>query len=71
MKHIQSYYNKIDSFLAQKSNKKQRASKAAKGLLAPSSTSSSEEKKKKNDMEVVAEFVQGIRDAKKEMLHGQ
>lgn len=69
MKHIQSYYNKVDTLLKVRADKKVSSKKRGKGLLAPS-MASPKETKKKTDIELIADFVQGIRDAKQEMMNG-
>lgn len=71
MKHIEAYYNKVNSLLKAKSSKKPAAKKSARGLLAPLREKSPDKKKKKEDIEIIADYVQGIRDAKEEMLNGR
>jgi len=71
MKSIEAYYNKINILLREQASKKKPSKKAAKGLLAPSGQKPVEGKKKKEDIEIIADYVQGIRDAKQEMLNGK
>jgi hypothetical protein len=68
MKHIQNYVDKIEAIIASKNNTKAKT-KEAKGLLAPSKTLPSKEQPK-TDMDVIASFVQSIRQAREEMKNG-
>lgn len=63
MKHIKDYVAKIETILEAKSNKKTKGS----GLLA---STKSVQSKEITDLDIVANFVQGIRTAKEEMKNG-
>jgi hypothetical protein len=65
MKHIQSYMNKIEGIIA--SNKP--SSKKKPTGFAPTKEKQTEETKKEDmNMKIVADTVQGIREARKGML---
>lgn len=68
MKHIEVYMKKIEDIIASKS-KTATKTKESKGLLAPSKPLPSEEKPK-TDIDVIASFVQSIRQAREEMKNG-
>ena len=59
-RHFKSYYNKISSMVD-----KSKDAPKAKGLLSPAGMMKKDEKKQKDAMETVAEFVKGIRAARK------
>lgn len=63
MQHIKDYISKIEKTLESKSNKKTKGS----GLLASTKPMQSKET---TDLDIVANFVQGIRTAKEEMKNG-
>ena len=60
--------DKIEAIIASK-NKSTMKTKEAKGLLAPSKTLPSKEQPK-TDIDVIAIFVQSIRQAREEMKNG-
>lgn len=68
MKHIKTYMNKIEAVIASK-NKSTLKTKESKGLLAPSKALPSKEQPK-TDIDVVANFVNSIRQAREEMKNG-
>jgi hypothetical protein len=68
MKHIKTYMNKIEALIASK-NKSTLKTKESKGLLAPSKALPSKEQPK-TDIDVVANFVNSIRQAREEMKNG-
>lgn len=68
MKHIEKYMKKIDAVVASRDKTMVKSSKS-KGLLAPSKPLSSEETPK-SDIDVIAAFVQSIRQERKEILNG-
>lgn len=68
MKHIKDYMNKIEDIIASK-NKTTTKTKEAKGLLSPSKTLPSKEQSK-TEIDVIASFVQSIRQAREEMKNG-
>lgn len=67
MKHIEKYMKKIEAIIAAKEKTDVRSSKS-KGLLAPSKMPS--EEKPKSDIDVIAGFVQSIRQERKGILNG-
>jgi hypothetical protein len=68
MKHIKTYMNKIEALIASK-NKSTLKTKESKGLLEPSKALPSKEQPK-TDIDVVANFVNSIRQAREEMKNG-
>jgi len=68
MKHIKTYMDKIEAIIASK-NKSILKTKESKGLLAPSKVLPSKEQPK-TDIDVIASFVQSIRQAREEMKNG-
>lgn len=68
MKHIKTYMNKIEALIASK-NKSTLKTKESKGLLVPSKALPSKEQPK-TDIDVVANFVNSIRQAREEMKNG-
>lgn len=68
MKHIEKYMKKIEAVIAAKDKTGAKSSKS-KGLLAPSKSLPSEETPK-SDIDVIAIFVQSIRQERKENLNG-
>jgi len=67
MKHIKQYMKKIEAIIAAKEKTDVKSSKS-KGLLAPSKVLS--EEGPKSDVDVIASFVQSIRQERKGMLNG-
>lgn len=68
MKHIKNYYAKIEAILAARKGSK-RVVKGT-GLAAPTgSMKPKEDGKDKKDLEVIADYVQGIREAREELLN--
>lgn len=68
MKHIKNYMKKIEDIIASKT-KTTTKTKESKGLLSPSKTLPSKEQPK-TDTDVIANFVQSIRQAREEMKNG-
>jgi hypothetical protein len=68
MQHIKKYMSKIDAIIASRI-KATTKTKGSKGLLAPSKTLPSDEQQK-TDMDVIASFVQSIRQSREEMKNG-
>jgi len=62
MKHIKSYWNKIENAVTSKSN----TSPKGRGLLA----SSKPKDQPKTEMDVIVNFVQSIRQSREEMKNG-
>jgi hypothetical protein len=71
MKHIKVYLNKVESILKNRSTKETKPTKKAEGFLQPMNKQEDTSPKKKDDLEIIADFVQGIRDSKKEVLNGK
>ena len=71
MKHIKVYLNKIESILKNRSTKETKPAKKTEGFLQPMNKQEDTSPKKKDDLEIIADFVQGIRDSKKEVLNGK
>jgi hypothetical protein len=69
MQPIEIYYKKIDRMLkARESTPKQKG----KGLLSPSGTPKpTNEQRDQGSMQIIAEIVDGIRQARKEMMNGK
>jgi hypothetical protein len=68
MMNIEAYYNKIEAAIAsRKTTKKGKSSK--RGLLAPSGADTST-KKEASQMMSIVEIVEGIREAREEILNG-
>jgi hypothetical protein len=65
MQHIKDYVSKIETILTSR-NKDVKKSKGS-GLLAPTKQTSSGNS---SELDIVANFVQGIRTAKEEMKNG-
>lgn len=65
MKHIKSYVSKIEAILSSR-NEGTKKTKGT-GLLASTKT---DQPKASSELDVIANFVQGIRTAKEEMKNG-
>ena len=65
MQHIKDYVSKVETILASQ-NKDTKKTKGA-GLLA---STKSMQPKTKSEIDIIANFVQGIRTAKQEMTNG-
>lgn len=68
MKHIENYMKKIEDIITSRSNTTTKT-KESKGLLSPSKALPSKEQPK-TDIDVIANFVQSIRQAREEMKNG-
>lgn len=66
MQHIKSYFNKIEGILSSRSGKPAKKDKLAGGFAAPSSKS--DMAKKKEAIDVVADYIEGIREARDQMM---
>lgn len=66
MQHIRSYCDKIEAVIASRTPSKE-PKKKSKGLLAPSK----EAAKERNQLDTIADIVQGIREAKEEILNAR
>lgn len=70
MKHIRSYCDKIEAVIASRTTVKQ-PTKKSKGLLAPSKEATAVAPKERDQLETIADIVQGIREAKEEILNAR
>lgn len=70
MQHIKVYYNKVEDILKKRTNGKRKA-KGSKGLLAPSGETMSMDKTERQQIDVIADIVEGIRQAREEMLNAK
>jgi len=69
MKHIKSYVDKIEAILVTQSSKENKPkSKGFLSLRMPEKDSGTE---KRSELDVIAQFVYGIRKAKEEMTNGR
>ena len=70
MKHIKPYMNKIDAMLA--SNKPSSSSKKKSFGFASSKEKPAEETKREDmNMKIIADVVQGIRQAREELVNAK
>lgn len=70
MQHIEIYYKKIDRMLkAKESSSKRKGS----GLLSPSDRPMPKQTVSRDteQMQIIADIVEGIREARKEMMNGK
>jgi hypothetical protein len=67
--HIKTYYDKIEAIIASRQQTK-KPKKARKGLLSPSSDAATSSKER-TQLEVIADIVEGIREAKEEILNAR
>ncbi len=67
--HIKSYYDKIEAVIAAR-GKMKKPKTARKGLLSPEGKSSSSSKER-SQLETIADMVEGIREAKEEILNAR
>lgn len=70
MQHIVNYCRKVENILsARSSGKKNMLDK--KGLLAPSKAPQSMDKEERQQIELIADIVEGIREAREEILNAK
>ncbi len=67
MKHIKTYMNKIESMIA--SNKPSTSKKKSMGFAPTKEKQTEETKKEDMNMKIIADTIQGIREARKGMLN--
>ena len=67
--HIKTYYAKVEALIASRKQTKQ-TKKSRKGLLSPTGDTKSGPKEREQ-IETIADMVEGIRDAKEEMLNAR
>lgn len=71
MKNIQTYCDKIEDIIASRMSSKD-TNKKSKGLLAPSKDATTKTTSKdRSQLEMIADIVQGIREAKEEILNAR
>lgn len=68
MQHIRIYCDKIEAVIASRTPFKD-SKKKSKGLLSSSKDMSGTAPKERNQLETIADIVQGIREAKEELLN--
>lgn len=68
MQHIRAYCDKIEAVIASRTAPKE-TKKKSKGLLAPSKGADTTSSKERSQLEMIADIVQGIREAKEEILN--
>jgi hypothetical protein len=69
MMNIEAYYDKLEAAIAaRKTTKSGKSSK--RGLLAPSGKDDVSTKKQTNQMMAIVEIIEGIREAREEILNG-
>jgi hypothetical protein len=66
MQHIKNYMNKIEALISSR-EKGTKKTKEAKGLLSPTKPSASSQQ---TELDIVANFVQSIRQSREEMKNG-
>lgn len=66
MQHIKNYMSKIEAIISSR-EKGTKKTKEAKGFLAPTKPSESSQK---NELDVIASFVQSIRQSREEIKNG-
>lgn len=70
MQHIKVYCKKVEDILAKRMSGK-TAVKGKRGLLAPSKTDMSTDKGERQQIETIADIVEGIREAREEILNAK
>jgi len=69
MKHIKSYIDKIEAILVTQSSKENKLK--SKGFLSSRMPEKDSGNEKRSELDVIAQFVYGIRKAKEEMTNGR
>lgn len=67
--HIKSYYDKVEAVIAART-KTSKPKTPRKGLLSPSGDATSAAKER-DQIETIADMVEGIREAKEEILNAR
>lgn len=67
--NIEAYYDKLEATIAARKTPKSGKS-TKRGLLAPSGAADNTSKKEKNQMMTIVEIIEGIREAREEILNG-
>ncbi len=70
MQPIKIYMNKIEDVLSKRSSGKTSTS-GKKGLLAPSKAPQSMDKTERQQIDVIADIIEGIREAREEILNAK
>jgi hypothetical protein len=69
MQHIKSYFSKIENILSQRKSQPSKKTKQTKGFAAPADQKSNEVASSKKDaVELVADYIEGIREARIELM---
>jgi hypothetical protein len=69
MKHVKSYVDKIEAILVVQSSKENKPK--SKGFLSSRMPEKDSGTEKRSELDVIAQFVYGIRKAKEEMTNGR
>lgn len=67
--HIKSYYDKVEDVIASRAKSK-KPKTPRKGLLSPNGDAASAAKER-DQIEIIADMVEGIREAKEEILNAR
>lgn len=68
--HIKNYYDKIEAVIASR-KKQDKPKKTRKGLLSPSGDVGNTSTKERDQLQTIADIVEGIREAKEEILNAR
>jgi len=68
--HIKTYYDKVQEVLASRMSSSNGKKKKSKGLLSPSKNPTTNVKER-DQLEIIADIIQGIREAKEEILNAR
>ena len=68
--HIKTYYDKVQEVLALRMSSSNGKKKKPKGLLS-SSKNPATNVKERDQLEIIADIIQGIREAKEEILNAR
>ena len=68
MQAIKSYFNKIEAVLAQRKSSSSKKTKPSKGFAAPSEEKTQPDLGKKDPTELIADYIEGIREAREELM---
>jgi hypothetical protein len=67
--HIKTYYDKIEAIIASR-QQQSKPKKSRKGLLSPTGEGGAAAKER-DQLQTIADIVQGIREAKEEILNAR
>ena len=71
MKHIKAYMNKIDAMLASNKSSSSSPKKKSFGFASSKEKPTEETKKEDMNMKIIADVVQGIREAREELVNAK